>query len=330
MNTTQKKDKPVIRLFITGFFMGLADLIPGVSGGTVAFISGIYEELLYSIKKVSGEALKLILQFRIKEAFAAIPFRFLVPLFAGIFTAVLSLANLLGYLLDTYPSFVWSFFFGLVIASTWLVAKRVVKWDMRDVMAFAVTSVVGYLVVGAVPVETPANLPMYFLSGMIAICAMILPGISGSFILLILGKYTQVLGAVREMDILVLLAVASGAVVGLALFARFLSWLFAKHHDISVAALAGFMLGSVRKLWPWQEVITTRVNSHGDVVPVATRNIFPEQADAMTIGIIALMIVGLGIILFIDRLDLMKEKTSDITDKSFKKEHKKALKKAEN
>lgn len=307
MSTKNKKDKPLLRLVVTGFFMGTADLIPGVSGGTVAFISGIYEELLVSIKKVSGEVIKLALQFKIREAIAAIPFRFLVPLFAGIFTAVLSLANLLGYLLDTYPSFVWSFFFGLVIASTWIVAKRVKTWPLPNILSFIIFLIVGYIVVGAVPVETPSNLPMYFLSGMIAICAMILPGISGSFILLIMGKYTQVLGAVREMNIAVLVSVMLGAIVGLAVFSRFLSWLFAKHHDISVAALSGFMLGSVRKLWPWQEVIATRINSHGDVVPLATQNIVPPQIDAAVLGIIALMAIGIAIVLYIDRLDLVKE-----------------------
>jgi len=287
--------------------MGMADLIPGVSGGTVAFISGIYEELLISIRKVSGEVVKLLLQLKVKEAIAAIPLRFLVPLFAGIFTAVLSLANLLGYLLETYPSFVWSFFFGLVIASTWIVAKRVKIWKMQDIFSFALFLIVGYVVVGAVPVETPSNLPMYFLSGMIAICAMILPGISGSFILLILGKYSQVLDAVREVNITVLLAVASGCVVGLAIFSRFLSWLFAKYHDISVAALSGFMLGSVRKLWPWQEVIETRINSHGEVVALATRNILPSHVDPTVLGIVALIAFGVAIVLYIDRLDLVKE-----------------------
>ena len=307
MNTQNKKNKPIPRLFITGFFMGMADLIPGVSGGTVAFVSGIYEELLVSIRKVSGEVLKLLLQFKIKEALAAIPFRFLAPLFAGIFTAVLSLANLLGYLLDTYPSFVWSFFFGLVIASTWIVAKRVTTWSMANMISFALFLVVGYVVVGAVPVETPSNLPMYFLSGMIAICAMILPGISGSFILLILGKYGQVLDAVRDMNIQILIAVALGCVVGLAIFSRFLSWLFAKHHDISVAALAGFMLGSVRKLWPWQEVIETRINSHGEVVPLATKNIIPSNIDLSVLGILLLMAIGVALVLYIERLDLVKE-----------------------
>ncbi len=307
MKTQKKTDKPLLQLFVTGFIMGTADLIPGVSGGTVAFVAGIYDELLASIKKVSGEVLRLGLQFKIKEAVAAVPYRFLFPLLAGIFTAILSLANLLGYLLDTYPSFVWAFFFGLVIASTWIVAKRVSAWGIQNMISFILFLIVGYAVVGAVPVETPSNLPMYFFSGMIAICAMILPGISGSFILLIMGKYSQVLGAVREMNIGVLISVALGAVVGLSIFSRLLSWLFAKHHDISVAALSGFMLGSVRKLWPWQEVIETRINSHGEIVPLATKNILPEAIDASVLGIIALIAIGVSIVMYIDRLDLVKE-----------------------
>lgn len=299
MAQTNHSPKPPLRLFLTGFCMGTADLIPGVSGGTVAFVSGIYEELLGSIKTVSGTTLKHLLRFRFKAAFQSVPFRFLVPLALGIGTAILSLANLLGHLLETYPSFVWSFFFGLVIASTWLVGKTVTKWGFADILAFVVATVFAFFLVGSIPVETPTNLLTFFLSGMIAICAMILPGISGSFILLILGKYTQVLDAVRGMDILVLVVFASGCAVGLSLFSRFLTWLFANHHNVSVAALAGFMLGSVRKLWPWQEVTLTRINSHGEVVPLATKNILPGSLSIEVLGIIAIMMVGFILMVFL-------------------------------
>ena len=198
--------------------MGTADLIPGVSGGTIAFLSGIYEELLQSIKTVSGDFLKLLLSGKIKEAIKVIPFKFLVPLALGLFTAVLSLANLMSYLLKEYPIFVWSFFFGLVLASTWIVLKRVVKWDISDKLAFVISTIAAYILVGAIPVETP-NTPFFiFVSGMIAICAMILPGISGSFILLLLGKYQQILGAVTNKDVVTLAIFMVGAVLGLALF----------------------------------------------------------------------------------------------------------------
>lgn len=290
--------------------MGLADLIPGVSGGTVAFISGIYETLLSDIKNVlSGDTPKLLLKFKIKEAIASIPFRFLVPLFAGIATSVLLFAKLLSYLLTNYPAFVWSFFFGLVIASTWVVAKRVKVWRLNNKLMFVIFILIGYAVVGAVPVETPETLLMFFGAGMLAIVAMILPGISGSFILLIIGKYTQVLGAVKDMNIIVLITVMAGAVVGLGLFSRLLSWLLSKHHNMAIASLAGFMLGSVRKLWPWKEVVLTRINSHGEIVPIVEKNILPASFDGSVVFAIILMVIGIALILYIDKLDLVKEQT---------------------
>jgi putative membrane protein len=302
-----KSQFSMLRLFLTGFFMGMADLIPGVSGGTVAFISGVYEDLLASIKHMSTHTLKLVVRFKIQEAIASIPFKFLIPLFAGIAAAVVLLAKFLSFMLQTYPVFVWSFFFGLVVASTWLVAKRVKVWNTHKMMMFGVFAVIGYILVGAVPVETPENLPMFFGSGMLAIVAMILPGISGSFILLIIGKYAQVLAAVKDMNIAVLLSVMAGAVVGLGLFSRILSWLFEHKHDISIAALSGFMLGSVRKLWPWKETILTRINSHGEIVPLVEKNMLPAVFDISVMFAIVLMVIGIGIILYVDRLELVKE-----------------------
>ena len=306
--------KKYLRLFFTGFFMGLADLIPGVSGGTVAFISGIYEELLYSIKLMSGDVLRLLLKLKFKEAFTKIPIHFLTPLFAGIFTSIILLARLLSYLLEVYPSFIWSFFFGLVLASTWLVAKRVTSWNTGNVLAFGITAIAAYILVGAVPVETPENLPMFFFSGMIAIIAMILPGISGSFILLLIGKYAQVLDAAKNLQIDVLLAVITGAAIGLSVFARFLTWLFARYHNISIAILSGFMLGSVRKLWPWKETILTRINSHGEIVPLIEKNILPHSIDVSVFFSITLIVIGIGVIFYIDQLKLVHEEVADIND----------------
>lgn len=329
-NTTTSpsfKPKNAIRLYLTGFAMGLADLIPGVSGGTIAFISGIYEELLYSIKVASGQAIRLLLKGKIIDGIKIIPVRFLIPLLAGIFTAIFSLANLLSFLLTEYPTFVFALFFGLVLASTWLVLKRVAKWDTADIIAFIISAIGAYILVGSVPVSTPDTLPMIFLSGMIAICAMILPGISGSFILLLLGKYDQILGAAKNFDVLTLSIFMAGCILGLALFSRLLSWLFKKHHDISVAILAGFMLGSVRKIWPWKEVLVTRINSHGEEVPFIEKNIFPATLDTPTIVVIALMIAGIAFIIFLDKMQATKEKTEDIDSSKFKKEHKKAIEK---
>lgn len=295
--------------------MGTADLIPGVSGGTIAFLSGIYEELIVSIKLVTGDVLRLFLRFKFAQGLKLIPFKFLIPLAAGLFSAIFLLANLLSYLLLTYPVFVWAFFFGLVLASAWVVSKRIKKWGVVDATGFITAAIGAYFLVGAVPVETPSSLPFFFLAGMIAIVAMILPGISGSFILLLMGKYQQVLGAVTSRDFVTLVVFTLGAVFGLALFSRVLSWLFAKHHDISVAILAGFMLGSIRKIWPWQEVIQTRINSHGEEVPLVVNNILPQGFDTTVLLAIALMAIGAGIVLYLGKLDLIKEQKKDLDSK---------------
>lgn len=326
----KKHGKGYLRLYLTGFTMGTADLIPGVSGGTVAFISGIYEELLYSIKLLSGEVLRKFLQFQFKEAILLIPFRFLVPLALGLFTAVLSLAKLLSWLLSEYPTFVWAFFFGLVLASTYIVLKRVVKWDLSDKVSFIVSAIAAYIIVGLVPVETPATLLMFFLSGMIAIIAMILPGISGSFILVILGKYEQVLHAVTSRDFLSIGIFILGTILGLSLFARFLTWLFARHHDISIAILAGFMLGSLRKIWPWKEVVTTRINSKGIEVPVVENNILPASFDISVIIAILLILVAIFLVVYLEKIHVVKDQAADIEDPEFKKEHKEALQSQKN
>lgn len=295
--------------------MGTADLIPGVSGGTIAFLSGIYEELIASIKLVTGDVLRLFLKFKFVEGIRLIPFKFLIPLALGLFGAIFLLANLLSYLLIEYPVFVWAFFFGLVLASAFVVTKRIKQWGIADIAGFVIAAIGAYILVGSVPVETPSGLPFFFLAGMIAIVAMILPGISGSFILLLLGKYQQVLGAVTSRDFLTLIVFALGAVFGLALFSRVLSWLFARHHDISVAILAGFMLGSVRKIWPWKEVVQTRINSHGVEVPIVENNILPQALDMSVFFAIILALIGAGIVLYLGKLDLVKEQSKDLTEK---------------
>lgn len=304
--------------------MGSADTVPGVSGGTIAFLLGIYEQLIYSIKLISGEVLRLALSLRIKEAWSKIPFAFLVPLALGIFTAILVLSNGISYLLKNQPVLLWSFFLGLVVASIVVVRKRVVTWNRHDYFALTITAIAAYFIVGAVPVETPATLLAFFLAGAVAICAMILPGISGSFLLVIMGKYEQILTAVTEQNFLVLAATAAGSVIGLALFSRLLSWLFAKHHDIVVAALTGFMIGSLRKVWPWKEVLSTRVNSHGELVPLLERNIMPNL-DMMFLASLALIGLGYGLIMFLDRFQVTKESVTDVEDKKFAKEHAKAV-----
>lgn len=313
-----------IRLYFTGFSMGSADIVPGVSGGTLAFILGIYEELIFSIKRLSGETLKLVLQAKFMQAFKSIPFSFLVPLGAGILSAIVVLSGVLSHLLTNQPIMVWSFFFGLIIASILVVRKRVVTWDLKDYSWLVVAAIFAYFLVGLVPVETPANPLAFFLAGSVAIVAMILPGVSGSFILLLLGKYQQILQAVLDKDVLTLGIFAVGAVIGLSIFSRVLSWLFSKHHDIAIVMLTGFMIGSLRKVWPWKSTIQTYIDSHGEVVPLVEANILPAL-DATLVPALLLCTTGAGIILYLDRVHATREQTGDIEDKEFKAEHKRSV-----
>lgn len=299
--------KRLLHLFFTGFVMGSADIVPGVSGGTIAFIFGIYKELINSIKKVSGEALTLVLKGQIRQAIASIPFAFLAPLVFGIGAAVITLANVLSRLLEDHPVYVWSFFFGLVLASVLVVRKRVSRWTPEKIALLLAAALAAYLIVGAVPVETPKTALAFFLSGSIAIVAMILPGISGSFILVLLGKYEQVLAAVTERDVFTLLLVIAGAAIGLALFSRVLSWLFAHHHDFAIAVLTGFMLGSLRKIWPWKEVVSTRVNSEGVEVPVQEVNTLPPVWDQTVLLAVFLAALAFIIILYLEGLQITRE-----------------------
>lgn len=304
--------------------MGAADVVPGVSGGTIAFIFGIYEELIYSIKKVSGESLLLFLKGKFVQGIKSIPFSFLIPLALGILTAIFSLASIISHLLETQPEFIWSFFFGLVLASIIIIWPRVKTWDLPDILGLIASTVFAYVLTGLVPGTTPDGLIFFFLSGVIAIIAMILPGISGSFILVLLGKYQQILDAVVDKNFAILIAVTAGCAVGISLFSRVLSWLFAKHHDISMAILIGFMIGSLRKVWPWKEVISTRINSHGEVVPLLEKNILPAMTTE-TLMVVGMFIFGIVVMMLLNKLQVSKEHLTDIKDSKFTKEHDKAV-----
>lgn len=308
MKTPTKKPQEMhpLRLLVTGFAMGSADIVPGVSGGTIALIMGVYEQLIDSIKTSSTDAVKLVLSGKIREGVLTVPWRFLVPLGVGILGAIATLARIIEWLLANQPVYLWSFFFGLVLASVYVVGKKVGTWGVNRAVVAVVAAILTFLVVGAVPVETPNNLPAMFISGAIAICAMILPGISGSFLLVIMGKYSQVLGAVTDRDIVTLVVFACGAVVGLAMFSRLLSWLFANYHDVTMAALTGVMVGSLRKVWPWKEVLVTRVDSHGEIVPVVDRNVLPGMFDDTVMIALMLSFVAVLLIVYLNHVDETK------------------------
>ena len=268
-------------LALKGCAMGMADVVPGVSGGTIAFISGIYEELLDSIRSVNVTAVKLLLKGRFGEFWRHVNGRFLLPVLAGIAVAIFSLARLMTYLLDHHPIAIWSFFFGLIIASALLVAQQIGRWNWRIVVAFLVGAAAAWWITVASPTQTPDDWWFIMLSGAIAICAMILPGISGAFILLLLGKYKFIMEAVGNLDIPVIVIFVIGALAGIISFSHLLSWLLKHWHDLTVSVLMGFMVGSLNKVWPWKEVVETYVDSHGKIQPLLESNISPGTFEAL-------------------------------------------------
>lgn len=255
--------------------MGAADVVPGVSGGTVAFITGIYEELIGSLKSIDVESIRLLTKFKIAEFWSKINGSFLIVLLSGIVTSLISLARLMTYLLDNHPIIIWSFFFGLILVSSPLILRDITKWSLGSALSFITGIVVAYLITVLSPTETPTNFLFIFFCGALAICAMILPGISGAFILLLIGKYEYMITALIEMNIPVILIFVLGCFLGLVGFSRFLSWILTHYRFPTLALLAGFMIGSLNKVWPWKQVISYRLNHDGMQVPAFDRSILP-------------------------------------------------------
>lgn len=267
--------------------MGAADVVPGVSGGTVAFITGIYEELLTSISNINLKALKVLKDDGVKAFWTHVNGWFFVSLLLGIGVSVVSLAKVANYLMDNHPVPLWSFFFGLVAASIFYVGKQVKERDAKAVVAFIVGTAIAFGVTMLPPLVGSDSLGLLFLAGMIAICAMILPGISGSFILLILGAYQTIMAAIDDKDFVIIGVVGAGAVVGLLSFSRALKWLFEKFESITIALLTGFLLGSLNKLWPWKHVEKIFVKHAGEpkeeIVSLVEKNVMPGSFDTMII-----------------------------------------------
>jgi putative membrane protein len=290
-----------IFLLLRGMGMGAADVVPGVSGGTIAFITGIYEELINSIKGINLKAVKLFLTGRWRSFWKQINGNFLLAVFAGIAISVLSLAKVLEYLLEHQPVLIWSFFFGLVLASSYVVSRKVSRWRYPKIAALMAGIGIAFYITSVTPTTTTDASWFVVFSGGLASCAMILPGISGSFILLLLGKYSFALHAVNERIILDLLLLGAGAVTGLILFANLLSWLLKKYHDITIAVLVGFMIGSLNKIWPWKATLKTIV-VEGELKPLVEKNILPgagNPGDQFWMALL-MMIAGIALILIIE------------------------------
>lgn len=276
-----------------GVLMGAADVVPGISGGTVAFITGIYEELLNAIKSFDVVFLRRLLAGKFRDAFDGFAWQFLAALLLGILTAVFTLAAGISWLLTNRPIPTNAFFFGLILGSVVVVSRSLPRWTGSHVLGAIASAFAAYWIFGLVPVETPSTTWFLFVCGAIAICAMILPGISGSFILLVLGQYEYILTAVKDRNLFPLFVVASGCVVGIVSFVRLLSWTLRRYHDATLAALTGLVLGSLRRIWPWKETIATRVDSHGAVVPVEQINVLPDSLGLEVWLAVALTALGI-------------------------------------
>ncbi len=300
MEPQKKSPKYYIGLISKGFCMGAADVVPGVSGGTMAFILGIYTQLINAIRSFDTEFIKLLISGKIKEAMDHVSMKFLISIGSGILIAVFSLAEILSWLLENKPVLIWSFFFGLILASVVIVSKSIKNWNGTIISCTVIGATGAYFLVCAVPVSTPDAPWFLFICGAVAICAMILPGISGSFILVLMGKYQYILEAVNNRDILTLAIVAAGAGIGILSFARLLNWLLKKYNDQTIAILTGLMLGSLRKVWPWKETLETIVDRHGDIVPLIQKNICPPQWDIEFLGAVILIITGLTSVLLLN------------------------------
>ena len=296
----ERRIKDYAVLTLKGMAMGAADVVPGVSGGTIAFIAGIYDELINSIKSINMHSLKLLFTGKIAAFWKAVNGNFLFALLLGIAISVFSLAKLITYLLLNEPVLVWSFFFGLVLASTWFVTKDIKGWNWKTVAGFVGGAVIAYYITVATPAETSTNLMFIFLCGAIAICAMILPGISGSFRLVLLGKYFYVMEAVKTLDLVVLGVFAFGAALGITSFSRVLSYALKNFRNITLSVLSGFMLGSLNKVWPWKEV--EKLVSDGHEVMIE-HNIAPntEVAEA-----VVLMLIGFILVYVLEKISAKK------------------------
>ena len=296
----ERRIKDYAVLTLKGMAMGAADVVPGVSGGTIAFIAGIYDELINSIKSINMHSLKLLFTGKIAAFWKAVNGNFLFALLLGIAISVFSLAKLITYLLLNEPVLVWSFFFGLVLASTWFVTKDIKGWNWKTVAGFVGGAVIAYYITVATPAETSTNLMFIFLCGAIAICAMRLPGISGSFILVLLGKYFYVMEAVKTLDLVVLGVFAFGAALGITSFSRVLSYALKNFRNITLSVLSGFMLGSLNKVWPWKEV--EKLVSDGHEVMIE-HNIAPntEVAEA-----VVLMLIGFILVYVLEKISAKK------------------------
>ena len=305
-----RSTRDYIIIGLKGMGMGAADVVPGVSGGTIAFISGIYEELLTSISNVNFGLLKTLKKEGFKVAWKQLNGAFLASLFLGIFMSIVSLAKTIKYLLENEPVLLWSFFFGLVVASIVFIGKQVENWNYKFLFLAMFGVAFGYIItIASSTTLTEINYLFLVFAGAIASCAMILPGISGSYILLLMGVYPIVMTAITHRDFTIISAIGIGVILGLLLFSRLLKWLFKKYKNQMLVVLTGLMLGSLNKVWPWKTTISTYLNSHGETKPLLEQSISPFSfnGDPQLIMSIVLAIIGFLLIIGMERVAQLKK-----------------------
>ncbi len=295
-----------IILFFKGLGMGAANVIPGVSGGTIALITGIFERLINSIKSFNFKAIKLLFTGKFKEFVKYTDLYFLIAIITGIVIAIVTLARLFDFLFENYPVYIWSYFFGLVLASVYFVGKTVSKWTLSVIITFIIGTAIAIIISFLNPALENKNFFYLIICGVAAICSMILPGLSGSFILFIMGNYKLVaIDAINNVDIKILIPVLIGAVGGLLIFSHILSWVFKKYRNETISLLTGFILGSVSILWPWQkklfllDELGNQILKKGEPIVVSYERILPEAFNSqffIAIGFIILGILSIWII----------------------------------
>lgn len=307
-----KKQMINLSLILKGMAMGIAEVIPGVSGGTIAFITGIYETLIDTIKAFDPSLISMYKKEGFRGVWSAINGNFLLNLLAGMALGVVVGVFGVVHLLKTYPLLLWAFFFGLIVASFLYIGRQVGKWNASTIFPLIVGALVAWYITVASPAQGNEALWFVFISGLIAISALMLPGISGSFMLLLMGMYTIIIPTVKDAlstlnphSLLTLLAFGAGCLVGLVTFSRVLSWTFKRYHDQTMALLTGFVVGSLNKLWPWRKVLEYRENSRGELVPFIEKNLWPSQyeGDPMITGVLIAMIAGFLLVFFLEKMD---------------------------
>ncbi len=304
-----------IFLILKGIAMGAANVIPGVSGGTMALITGIFERLIDAIKSFNIKAIKLLLSFKLKEFAKHVDLYFLIAVFAGIAIAIITLAKLFGFLFDNYPVYIWSYFFGLVLASVYFVGKTVSKWTLSVIITFIIGTAIAVVISVLNPATENSGFVYLLLCGVVAMCSMILPGLSGSFVLILMGNYQLVMiDAINDRNLGILIPVVIGAALGLLVFSHILSWIFKRYRDQTISLLTGFILGSLSILWPWQKLIYLKdevgeiILKKGEPIVMKYERILPDTFNTEVILAIVFAAVGILSIWAIEKATIMKSK----------------------